>query len=75
MIEIEGFSKHQREIADIIWGFEDMNDVVSWFETLTRAELIEAHVVYYMILYAVLDDGPMDSMKEANQIIDRIRHI
>jgi hypothetical protein len=75
MIEIKGFSKHQREIADTIWGFEDLTDVVSWFETLTRHELIEARVVYEMILCAVIDDEPLGAMKEANQIIDRIRHI
>ena len=75
MIEIHGLSKQQREIADMIWSLDTTEEVVEWFGTLDNKTLIEAYVVHQLICLAYLDNEPLGRMKEANQIIDRIRHI
>jgi len=75
MIEIHGLSKRQREIADIIWSLDTTEEVVEWFDTLDNKTLFEAYVVHQLICLEFLDNEPLGRMKEANQIIDRIRHI
>ena len=75
MIEIHGLSERQREIADMLWALSSTQELREWFDSLDRDTLFEAYIVHQMMLLAFLDEEPLGSMKEANQIIDRIRHI
>jgi replicative superfamily II helicase len=75
MIEIHGLSERQREIADMLWALSSTQELREWFDSLDRDTLFEAYIVHQMMLLAFLDQEPLGHMKEANQIIDRIRHI
>lgn len=75
MIEIHGLSQRQIEIADMLWNLSSTEQVREWFDSLDNETLFEAYIVHQMMLLAFLDNEPLGSMKEANQLIDRIRHI
>jgi replicative superfamily II helicase len=75
MIEIHGLSERQREIADMLWTLASTQELREWFDSLDRDTLFDAYIVHQMMLLAFLDQEPLGRMKEANQIIDRIRHI
>jgi hypothetical protein len=75
MIEIHGLSERQREIADMLWALASTQELREWFDSLDRDTLFEAYIVHQMMLLAFLDQEPLGRMKEANQLIDRIRHI
>jgi hypothetical protein len=75
MIEIHGLSERQREIADMLWTLASTQELREWFDSLDRDTLFEAYIVHQMMLLAFLDQEPLGRMKEANQLIDRIRHI
>ena len=75
MIEIHGLSERQREIADMLWALSSTQELREWFDSLDRDTLFEAYIVHQMMLLAFLDQEPLGRMKEANQLIDRIRHI
>jgi hypothetical protein len=75
MIEIHGLSERQREIADMLWTLSSTQELREWFDSLDRDTLFEAYIVHQMMLLAFLDQEPLGRMKEANQLIDRIRHI
>jgi hypothetical protein len=75
MIEIHGLSERQKEIADMLWTLASTQELREWFDSLDRDTLFEAYIVHQMMLLAFLDQEPLGRMKEANQLIDRIRHI
>ena len=75
MIEIHGLSERQREIADMLWTLASTQELREWFDSLDRDTLFDAYIVHQMMLLAFLDQEPLGRMKEANQLIDRIRHI
>lgn len=75
MIEIHGLSKRQREIADMLWNLASTEQVREWFDSLDNETLFEAYIVHQMMLLEFLDNEPLESMEEAQNLIDRIRHI
>jgi hypothetical protein len=56
MITIEGFSKRQRVLADIIWALESQQQVEMFISTLPRKQKMEARVVCEMMILACIDE-------------------
>lgn len=73
MIQLEGLSALQRELAQRIWEIQDHNELMEFVRSLPRSVAIEAHTVIQMILMAQIDEEDLGDMSEANAVIERVR--
>ena len=55
MIQVDGFSKQQRALADIMWGLETEEEVQSFIEGLPKAQQQDAETVLSMLTWAMID--------------------
>lgn len=56
MIEIQGFTKKQRMLADIIWALDTQDQVQAFIRSLPDADKKMAQVVCEMMILAFMDD-------------------
>lgn len=63
MITIEGFTKRQRMLADIIWALESQQQVEMFISTLPKRQKQEARVVCEMMILACIDE--VDTVDES----------
>jgi hypothetical protein len=75
MMEIQGFSPLQQELADRIWCMESMEEIVDWVQTLPRSVAVQAWIVIQMVILESLDSFPLDDLTEASEVIDYIRSL
>jgi len=73
MIELNGLSPLQRELAERMWNMESMEDIVAWVQTMPRSVALQAYVVMQMIIAAEIDRQAEDDVSAAQAIIERIR--
>jgi hypothetical protein len=70
-IKIDGFSKKQSAIADIIWSCDSKEQVLALIDSLPRKDRIEAYVVMQMIIQATIDEHMETDL--AQQVLARFR--
>ena len=72
-IQIEGLSKRQRAIADVLWMMNSREDAERFVASLEPATRQDAQTVVQMMMLAVIDecDTVDDSVKS---IIDTLRY-
>ena len=72
-IQIEGLSKRQRAIADVLWMMKTREDAERFVASLEPATRQDAQTVVQMMMLAVIDecDSVDDSVKS---IIDNLRY-
>ena len=56
MIEIVGFSKKQRMLADIIWELDTQEQVVTFIASLPQKDREQAQIVCEMMILAFFDE-------------------
>mgnify|MGYP000173223455 CR=1 FL=1 len=72
MIEIEGLSKKQRALADIMWGMNSKDEVLSFIKSLQGQNKQEAQTVLELMLWAVWDEcGEITT--ETKELVDSFR--
>lgn len=77
MIEINGLSKKQVKLLNIMWSINDMDDVQEWIETLSPEDQSECFTLMNLIRIEVIDEFTEHGFDytEANKIIDKIKSI
>lgn len=70
MIEIQGLSKKQRMLADIIWALDSQQQVETFIASLPPKDRKEAQTVTEMMVLAFFDQ--CDDVAEAQQVIKSI---
>jgi hypothetical protein len=71
MIEINGFTKKQALLADIIWACETQDQVDYLIKSLPRTDRIDAQIVLEMIITATFDQSMDTSL--ANEVLAQFR--
>ena len=71
MIEINGFTKKQALLADIIWACETRDQVDYLIKSLPRTDRIDAQIVLEMIITATFDQSMDTSL--ANEVLAQFR--
>jgi len=72
MIKIEGLTRRQRAIADVLWMMEGRDQVLRFVETLNEGSRADARVVLNMMVAVTLDG--CDHVEESTlELIDNIR--
>lgn len=74
MIEIQGFTPLQRELADRIWGMDSKEEIMLWVQTMPKSVAIQAWVVMQMIIATELDHYEPEDNTQVLALLDRIRH-
>jgi hypothetical protein len=54
-IQVDGFTKRQAVLADIIWACETQDQVLTFINSLPKKDRAEAYVVMQMIVHATFD--------------------
>ena len=56
MIQIEGLTKKQRMLADIIWSLDTQDQVQAFIKSLPEKDRMQAVVVTQMMILAFIDE-------------------
>lgn len=67
MVEIQGFSKKQQMLADIIWALDSQDQVQNFIKSLPTKDRMQAEVVTNMIVLAFFDQ--VDDTEIAHSIL------
>ena len=73
MIQLEGLTPLQQELAQRMWQMDTMEDIMAWIQMMPRSVALQAYVVMQMIIAAEIDRAAEDDVSVARDIIDRIR--
>jgi hypothetical protein len=73
MIEIQGLSRKQMVLADIMWAISSREGVDSFIATLPKADQRECEIVKEMMLLAFIDqcDDTQIASRVIQQVIDK----
>ena len=71
MISIEGFTKKQRVLADIIWALDGKDQVEAFILSLPYKDQLEARVVTEMMILAFIDE--VGNTDVAEQVLTRFK--
>lgn len=55
-ITIDGLTRRQVKMLDVMWSLETEDDYFEWYENLTKPMQRQADILQRMILLAVADD-------------------
>ena len=71
---IHGLTARQKEMLDIMWNMEELEDVEEWVSTLSEKEQKISEVLMQMVVLESYE-GMLEetSTKEANDLINRIK--
>ena len=71
---IHGLTARQKEMLDIMWNMEELEDVEEWVSTLSEKEQKISEVLMQLVVLesyeGILEET---STKEANDLINRIK--
>lgn len=72
-MRIEGVSKRQKELLDIMWTIESRTDLDAWMMTLTKKDQRDAVLMLQLLLLEMIDQDLEDdqSLRESNEILSR----
>ena len=73
-IIIQGLTARQKEMLDIMWSMEELEDVEEWVSTLSEKEQKISEVLMQMVVLETYESMlEQTSTKEANDLINRIK--
>ena len=73
MIQLEGLSPLQQELAERMWNMDSMEEIVAWIQMMPRSVAMQAYIVMQMMIASQIDLAAEDDVSMARDIIDRIR--
>ena len=73
MIQLEGLTPLQVELAQRMWQMESIDEIVTWVNTMPRSVALQAYIVMQMIIAAEIDRAAEDDLSVARDLIERIR--
>jgi 23S rRNA C2498 (ribose-2'-O)-methylase RlmM len=73
MITIQGLTKQQRQIADMIWSCDTQEDVDRLIQNLPKSYNKDAVVIHQMMIAAVMDQHE-GITEDVQSVIDRVRY-
>ena len=73
MIQLEGLTPLQVELAQRMWQMDSMDEIVAWVQMMPRSVALQAYVVMQMIIAAEIDREAESDVSMAAALIERIR--
>ncbi len=74
-ISIHGLTARQKEMLDIMWSMEELEDVEEWVSTLSEKEQKISEVLMQMVVLESYEGmlEEIEYLTEANDLINRIK--
>lgn len=75
MIQLQGLTPLQVELCDKIWGMDNQEEILEWFNTLPRSLQIQAYAMLMMITAELLDQEEFteESLASVRNILEQYR--
>lgn len=76
MININGLTREQCDMLDIIWSFKSKDEYFDWMENLDEEEAIMAQGLMELLLLAILEEAQEEAdepYREAKMVIQNIK--
>ena len=75
MIQLQGLTPLQVELCDKIWGMDNQEEILEWFDTLPRSLQIQAYAMLQMITAELLDQEEFteESLSSVRNILEQYR--
>lgn len=73
MIQIQGLTRKQVAMLDIMWSMQDIEEVEAWQSTLNDADKAMAELLMNMILLEMVEQVEVSDFSEANAVLARFR--
>lgn len=76
MINIDGLTREQCDMLDIIWSFKSKDEYFDWMENLDDEEAIMAQGLMELLLLAILEEAQEEAdepYREAKMVIQNIK--
>jgi hypothetical protein len=72
-MRIEGVTKRQKELLDIMWTISSRTDLDAWLDTLNLKDQQDAVVLLHVLLLEMIDQDleEDESYRESNEILQR----
>jgi hypothetical protein len=75
MIQLQGLTPLQVELCDKIWGMDNQEEILEWFNTLPRSLQIQAWAMLQMITAELLDQEEFtaEDLASVRNILEQYR--
>lgn len=74
MIEIDGLTKHQKDMLNYMWDeIDSVDEFESWLDTLAEDERLMALTLSKLIMFAVIDESAnrLEYYPEAETVLEK----
>jgi len=74
MISIDGLTKKQKTMLDIMWSMDSLEEIHAWQATLPLEDQYLCEVLMKLVALAFIDEAvdQDSSLSEAKQVIDHV---
>lgn len=73
MPSITNLTPLQQAIAEMLWSLDTTEEIVEWFATLPQHIVPIAHSIMNMMVYAQIDETPIEDLSAAEAVIEHVR--
>lgn len=72
-MRIEGVTRRQKELLDIMWTIESRTDLDAWLDTLSIKDQRDAVLLLHLLMLEMIDQDLEEdqSYRESNEILQR----
>lgn len=72
-IQINGLTAHQVELLDMMWQFQELEELEAWKELLDSETQNEIDLLINMVVLAATDELVVEDTTEAQEYLQRFR--
>jgi len=72
-ISIHGLTSHQVDLLNLMWQFEELEDIEAWKETLDSITQHQVELLMRMVVLAATDELVVEDMSDAREYLQKFR--
>ena len=72
-IQINGLTAYQVELLDMMWQFEELEDIEAWRDTLDSETQVQVDLLMRMVILAMTDDLMVEDTSQAQEYLRRFQ--
>lgn len=73
MIHINGLTREQCDMLDVIWSFKTKDEYTDWFLCLNEEQQEMARGLMSLLVIAIAEENSTEDFTEANQVLAKFR--
>lgn len=72
MITLKGLTQEQKDLCDILWSMDTMEEIIDWIDTQPLRRAKQAHVLLKLMAIEMIDESSTEAFPDAVKVINRI---